>query len=53
MYDIAMRFAEELLHNDYEAVVAFHTDREHLHAHIVLNSINMINGYKFQYYNRD
>ena len=53
MYDIAMRFAEELLHNEYEVVVAVHTDREHLHAHIVLNSVNMVNGYKFQYHNGD
>jgi hypothetical protein len=53
MYDIAMRFAEELLHNEYEAVVAVHTDREHIHAHIVLNSMNMVNGYKFQYHNGD
>lgn len=53
IYDIAMRFAEELLHNEYEAVVAVHTDREHLHAHIVLNSVNMVNGYKFQYHNGD
>lgn len=53
MYDIAMRFAEELLRNEYEAVVAVHTDREHLHAHIVLNSVNMVNGYKFQYHNGD
>nr|WP_294484915.1 relaxase/mobilization nuclease domain-containing protein [uncultured Anaerosporobacter sp.] len=53
MYDIAMRFAEELLHNEFEAVVAVHTDREHLHAHIVLNSVNMVNGYKFQYHNGD
>lgn len=53
MYDIAMRFAEELLHNEYEAVVAVHTDREHLHAHIVLNSVNMVNGHKFQYHNGD
>lgn len=53
MYDIAMRFAEELLHNGYEAVVAVHTDREHLHAHIVLNSVNMVSGYKFQYHNGD
>lgn len=53
MYDIVMRFAEELLHNEYEAVVAVHTDREHLHAHIVLNSVNMVNGYKFQYHNGD
>lgn len=53
LYDIAMRFAEELLHNEYETVVAVHTDREHLHAHIVLNSVNMVNGYKFQYHNGD
>ncbi|HAB59415.1 MAG TPA: relaxase/mobilization nuclease, partial [Lachnospiraceae bacterium] len=53
MHDIAMRFAEELLHNEYEAVVAVHTDREHLHAHIVLNSVNMVNGHKFQYHNGD
>ncbi|MDK2965470.1 relaxase/mobilization nuclease domain-containing protein [Lacrimispora sp.] len=53
MYDIAMRFAEELLHNEYEAVVAVHTDREHLHAHIVLNSVNMVNGHKYQYHNGD
>lgn len=53
MYAISMRFAEELLHNEYEAVVAVHTDREHLHAHIVLNSVNMVNGHKFQYHNGD
>ncbi len=52
MYDIAMR-SDVLLHNEYEAVVAVHTDREHLHAHVVLNSVNMVNGYKFQYYNGD
>lgn len=48
MYDIAMRFAEEAFAGEYEAVVAVHTDREHLHAHIVINSVNMVNGYKFQ-----
>ena len=48
MYDIAMRFAEEAFAGEYEAVVAVHTDREHLHAHIVINSVNMVTGYKFQ-----
>lgn len=48
MYDIAMRFAEETFAGEYEAVVAVHTDREHLHAHIVINSVNMVTGYKFQ-----
>ena len=48
MYDIAMRFAEEAFAGEYEAVVAVHTDREHLHAHIIINSLNMVTGYKFQ-----
>lgn len=34
-------------------MVAVHTDRNHLHAHIVINSVNMITGYKFQYGNGD
>lgn len=53
MYDIAMRFAEELFHNEYEVVVAVHTDRDHIQAHLVFNSVNLINGYKYQYHNGD
>lgn len=53
MYDIAMRFADIFLKGKYEAVVAVHTDRAHLHAHIVFNSIDMTEGYKFQYHNGD
>ena len=45
MYDIAMRFAKEAFGGEYEAVVAVHTDRNHLHAHIVINSVNMVTGY--------
>lgn len=53
MYDIAMRFAKEAFHGEYETVVAVHTDRSHLHAHIIINSVNMVTGYKFQYNNGD
>lgn len=53
MYDIAMRFAKDALHGEYEAVVAVHTDRNHLHAHIVINSVNMVTGYKFQCHKED
>ena len=53
MYDIAMRFAEEAFAAEYETVVTVHTDREHLHAHIVINSVNMVTGYKFQYHEGD
>lgn len=53
MYDIATKFARQAFHGEYEAVVAVHTDRNHLHAHIVINSVNMVTGYKFQYKNGD
>lgn len=53
MYDIAMRFVEEAFAGEYEAVVAVHTDRGHLHTHIVINSVNMVTGYKFQYRDGD
>lgn len=53
MYDIAMRFAEEAFGGEYETVVAVHTDRNHLHAHIIINSVNMVTGYKFQYHEGD
>ena len=53
MYDIAMRFAEEAFGGEYETVVAVHTDRNHLHAHIIINSVNMVTRYKFQYHEGD
>lgn len=53
MYDIAMRYVEEAFKGEYEAVVAVHKDKEHLHAHIIINSVNMETGYKFQYRDGD
>lgn len=53
MYDIGMRFANEAFNGEYEGVVAVHTDKDHFHAHIIINSVNMVTGYKFQYKNGD
>ena len=49
MYDIVKRFAEEFLGGEYEAVFAVHTDKDHLHSHLVFNSVNMVNGRKYDY----
>ena len=49
MYEIALRFAEKAFGGNYEAVIAVHTDKPRIHAHIILNSVNMITGHKFQY----
>ena len=44
MYDIAMRFANVAFIEEYEGVVAVHTDKDHIHAHIIINSVNMVTG---------
>lgn len=40
-------FAKDLLGDDYEAVYAVHTDREHMHGHLIWNSVSMITGKKY------
>ena len=40
-------FAKDLLGDDYEAVYAVHTDREHMHGHLIWNSVSMTTGKKY------
>ena len=40
-------FAKNLLGDDYEAVYAVHTDREHMHGHLIWNSVSMTTGKKY------
>ncbi len=40
-------FAKDVLGDDYEAVYAVHTDREHMHGHLIWNSISMTTGKKY------
>ena len=49
MFEIIKRFAEGFLGGKYEAVYSVHTDKDHLHAHLVFNSVNMITGKKYAY----
>ena len=43
---IAKEFAQEHL-PDYEVVIGVHVDKEHIHAHMVFNSINTMTGEKY------
>ena len=45
-HEIALRFAEENFPG-YEVLVATHVDRDHIHSHFVINSVNAETGYKF------
>ena len=44
--EIAREFAEEHLPG-FEAVIAVHVDREHIHAHTIFNSVNAETGRKY------
>ena len=40
-------FAKAVFGDDYEAVYAVHTDREHMHGHLIWNSVSMTTGKKY------
>ena len=40
-------FAKDVLGDDYEAVYAVHTDREHMHGHLIWNSVSITTGRKY------
>ena len=40
-------FAKDVLSDDYEAVYAVLTDREHMHGHLIWNSVSMTTGKKY------
>ena len=40
-------FAKDVLGDDYEAVYAVHTDRDHMHGHLIWNSVSMTTGKKY------
>ena len=47
-------FCEQYLGENYDYVFgAVHTDQEHVHGHIIFNSVNRITGYKYRYQKGD
>ena len=51
-HEIALRFAEENFPG-YEVLVATHVDRNHIHSHMVINSVNAESGYKYHSDNKE
>ena len=41
---LSVEFAERLLRGRFEAVIATHIDHQHIHAHIVFNSVSCTDG---------
>lgn len=46
-HSIGMEFAQKLFGDRYEAVVATHLNKHHLHNHIVINSVSFVDGKKY------
>lgn len=47
-HEAGVELARRLLGDKYEAVVCTHTDRDHLHCHIVFNSVSFMDGKKYR-----
>ncbi len=48
-YQVVKEFCEEYLGDGYEYVFAIHDDTEHVHGHIIFNSVSRTDGYKYHY----
>ena len=48
-FEITQRFVEEYLAKSYEAVYVVHDNTEHVHSHIVFNSVSFVDGKKYRY----
>ncbi len=46
-HEIGKKLCEKLLGNEYEYVLATHCDKDHIHNHIIINSVNCLTGKSF------
>ena len=45
-FEVIGRFAREYLGKDYEALYAVHDNTDHIHGHIIFNSVSFRDGLK-------
>jgi hypothetical protein len=48
-FEIIRKFVDEYLRDEYQAVYAVHDNTDHIHGHIVFNSVNFVTGKKYRY----
>lgn len=48
-FEVIGRFAKEYLGKDYEAVYSVHDNTDHIHGHILFNSVSFRTGKKYRY----
>ena len=47
-HEAGVEFARRLLGDKYQAVICTHVNKEHLHCHIVFNSVSFVDGVKYR-----
>lgn len=52
-YKVVQDFCREYLGDGYDYVFAVHDDKEHVHGHIIFNSLDRMEGYKYRYQKGD
>lgn len=52
-YEVIGRFTKEYLGKDYEALYAVHDNTDHIHGHIIFNSVSFRDGRKYRYQKGD
>lgn len=48
-FAITKKFVSRYIGEQYECLYSVHNDQEHMHSHIVFNSVSRIDGYKYRY----
>ena len=48
-YEITQKFVTEYLGKQYEAVYCIHDNTDHVHSHIIFNSVSFVDGRKYRY----
>ena len=49
-HQIGVELAQQLYGDNFEVVVATHVDKSHIHNHIVINSVSLVDGHKYRQY---
>ena len=49
VFEITQKFVAEYLGDAYEAVFVVHDNTDHVHSHIVFNSVSFVDGKKYRY----
>ena len=51
-HEIGKQFADEILGGKYEYVLTTHTDKDHVHNHLIFNAVDFVNYHAYKSYKR-